>query len=134
MTVVEIVNLVTQGGALVLLVLASIGVYKIAKDVVPSVKEFLAALVAQLGELRTKVALIEVKVDGGAAAVASRISDASGALAKVGDAVAAEALEVKLEVQASERRVTSAIRREQASDPPPSRTSVTLPSAPVRGR
>ena len=129
MPIVEIINLATQGGALVLLVLVGYGTYRVGRDVVPPIKDFLLALVAQIAAIGTRVAVIEAMSTHHAAAVAGRIAEASGALGKVGDAVAAEALEVRLEVQAAERRLTSAIRREQASDPPPSRTSsVTHPT------
>lgn len=129
MSVVEIINVSTQGGAVVLLILLVRGLYTIAREMVPAAKDFLAALVAHLARFDTKVAVIETKVDGLGVAVGKAGTDAAAAIGRVGDSVQAEASELRTEVQRAERSIVAVVRREQASDPPPSRTSVTVVSA-----
>lgn len=116
---VQILNLVTQGGAVVLLALLGFGLYKLARDTIPAVKDFFSQLVTSLGALQARVAVIETKVDATNTAVSKGNSDATSAIGRVTDTVQAEAFEVKQELGATERRLAAVIRREQVSDPPP---------------
>lgn len=125
MEVVNIVQIVTQGGAFALLVVLCLGLYKIVRDVVPAFKDFLGNLTASLADLKAKVAVIEVKQDttnakiDGVTSAITRTSDATvGALGKLSDVTHEDAAQQSEAIAALERRLAAAIRREISSDPP----------------
>lgn len=134
MNVVAVLQIVTQGGAVVLLALVLLGLWRIAKDTVPAVKDFLLNLTASVADLKAKVAVIDTKVDAvdkkaeAAMGAVVRTGEATaGALGKLVDVVRTEAARDDEALAALERRLGSVIRRELDSDPPapPSRPSVT---------
>ena len=134
MNVVAVLQIVTQGGAVVLLALVLLGLWRFAKDTVPAIKDFLLSLTASVADLKAKTAVLEVKLD----AVGAEVKAAAGAVVRTGDATAS-ALEKLADnthddaarqdevLAALERRLASLIRRELPSEPPapPSRPSVT---------
>lgn len=144
MQVTEIVQLAVQGGFAVVLVLAGIGIYRLAREWVPQFMGFIQRLTdsqaAHTERLSVTDAKVEALIAGQARLTASveklgdvasaaivRAGDAAGAaLGKLGDVVAAEGFETRSSLADAERRITAAVRREQASDPPP-RSSATTP-------
>lgn len=124
---------VVQGGALGLLALLLGGAIYLAAAVLPSIRSFFEGLTEQLREIGKRQAVMEAKLDAVGAAVVESGKATAGSLGRLGDAVAAEAFEVRQDLGAAERRITAAVRREQASDPPPqSRTSVPTPPTGLR--
>lgn len=115
----ETIKLVTEGGSLALLIAVLLGLFYLARSVVPAIKDFFVALTTRLSEIKTDVEVIKTKVDQGTGAAASAYRSGGEAIGKVEDAVRVEAFELKDALGQAERRITAAIRREQSSDPPP---------------
>lgn len=105
----DIIQLVTNGGAVVLLVLVAIGLYRVARDIVPAIRQWLTEDTAAKVGMVAKLSALEVKVDSVGAGVT-----------RAADAVSGEGFELATRVDQAERRITAAVRREQASDPPAS--------------
>lgn len=138
MDVVNIVQIVTQGGAFALLLVFCIGLYKIARDMIPAVKDFLVGLTSSIADLKTQVAVIRAEQT----AIAAKVDGATGAILKTGDATVVtlgrladiaheDAAHNDEALAALERRLGAAIRRELSSDPPgpASRPSLTTPAS-----
>lgn len=140
MEVVNIVQIVTQGGAFALLVVLCLGLYKIVRDVVPALKDFLGNLTASLADLKAKVAVIEVKQDttnakiDGVTSAITRTGDATvGALGKLSDVTHEDAAQQSEAIAALERRLAAAIRRELSSDPPAPTSRPSFAATPPTG-
>ena len=110
--VTTILHLVTNGGAIVLLTLVAVGLYRVARDVIPAIRQWLAEDTAAKIAITAKLTAIEVKVEL-----------LSASLTHVRDAVSAEGADLSAHITAAERRITATVRREQASDPPAPPTS-----------
>jgi len=134
MDVVNIVQIVTQGGAVALLAIILFGGW----SMIPAVKEFLLSLTAAMGDIKSRIAVIETKQD----ATNAKIDGTTSAILKTGDATAAtlgrlsdiaheDAAHNDEALAALERRLGAAIRRELSSDPPgpASRPSLTTPAS-----
>jgi hypothetical protein len=133
MDVVNIVQIVTQGGAVALLAIILFGGW----SMIPAVKEFLLSLTAAMGDIKSRIAVIETKQD----ATNAKIDGATGAILKTGDATVAtlgrlsdiaheDAAHNDEALAGLERRLAAAIRRELSSDPPgpASRPSLNTPA------
>lgn len=116
----EILQLVTNGGAIVVLVLVGYGLYRMAADIVPTVKEFLSSLVATQREMLGRLAAMDAKIDASARALDKLEVSAAGGFD-----------DVREDIRHTERSIVAAVRREQASDPPP-RSSAAPPVPPSR--
>ena len=140
MDVVNIVQIITQGGAFALLVVLCLGLYKLARDVIPAFKDFLGGLTANLADLKAKVAVIEVKQDttnakiDGVTSAITRTGDATvGALGKLSDVTHEDAAQQSEAISALERRLAAAIRRELTSDPPAPASRPSFTATPPSG-
>lgn len=119
----DILQLVTNGGAVVMLVLVAVGLYRVARDIVPAILKWLAEDTAAKTGMVAKLSALEVKVDTAGAGMTRAADQATAAIGQVREAVSAESFELATRVDQAERRITAAVRREQASDPPVSNTA-----------
>lgn len=131
MDVKTIAQLVVQGGFGVALLLVLFGMYRLARENIPGVMSFLKDTTIKQAVTDTKVdALVKSAADMTAAitkqgelfqAALQRAADTtSGAIGKLGDALQEEGKETRLAIVEVERRITAAVHREQADNPPPS--------------
>lgn len=139
---VNIVQIISQGGALALLVAVCIGLYKIARDMTPAVKDFLAGLTGSISDLKTQVAIIRTEQ----AAISAKVDATTSAILKTGDATVAtlgrlsdiahdDAAHQDEALAGLERRIIAAIRRELPTSDPPgpaSRPSLSAPATSAR--
>ena len=127
----ETIKVVADGGGLVVLVFVLAGMGYLAVRVVPAMTSFFAGLTARHADVVAKQAATDTKVDAliaASAAMSTAIARfgeiVQGSVGKAGDVVQEEARETREAIAAAESRITRAVRREQASDPP-SRPSFT---------
>jgi hypothetical protein len=116
----DIIQLVTNGGAVVMLVLVAIGLYRIARDIVPAIRQWLKEDTAVKLEWSRVFAALEAKVDAAAVGATRAADQATVSLGHVRESVSAEARDLSTHIDQAERRITAAVRREHASDPPSS--------------
>jgi len=150
-TMAETIKVVSDAGSLGVLVLVLAGLGYLALKAVPAAVAFMTSLTSKLGDVTTKQAVTETKLDALAASTAAmnaaivRLGEISqGAITKAGDAAAGalgtlgsvvqeEARETREALYAAERRLTGTVLREQVSDPPPPPSRPSFSATPANG-
>ncbi len=147
----ETIKVVADGGGLVVLVFVLAGLGYLALRTVPAMTAFFASITERHAEVSAKQAVTDTKVDALIASVSAlnaaiaelgRISQgaivkagdaATGAFDKLGVVMREEEAETREHLAAMERRVTAAIHRELASDPPPPASRPSFTATPPTG-
>ncbi len=150
-TMAETIKVVADGGGLVVLVFVLAGLGYLALRTVPAMTAFFASLTERHAEVGARQAVTDTKVDALIASVSAlnaaiaelgRLSQgaiakagesATGALGKLGDVMREEETETREHLAAIERRLTKAIHRELASDPPPPASRPSFTATPPTG-